>query len=130
MEVISKETSEVAGSLSGDVVEVDGVSDGMHDCKQHTYDISEPRDNRLDQTAASLPVKTSAQAAMYLCMSTALSKGKKVLRKVSLSWVMVLRHMVTSSEEYVNIMAEAAPRVTVTPYPAIRRSPECSRSTE
>ena len=43
------------------------------------------------------------------------SKGMKRLRNVSLRRVIMLRLIVTSSDEYVNIMADAAPRVTVTP---------------
>ena len=38
-------------------------------------------------------------------------------------------HMVTISVKYVNITADAAPRVTVTPYPAILLRPRCSLST-
>ena len=77
-----------------------------------------------------IPEKNRAQKAMYLCIARAESNGMYRCRNVSLSFVIRLRHIVTNREEYVNIIALAAPRVTVTPYPAIRRRPRCSRSTE
>ena len=43
---------------------------------------------------------------------------------------MTFRDIVTKRHEKVNIIPDAAPRVTDTPYPAIRRNPAHSRSTE
>lgn len=77
-----------------------------------------------------LLVKRSAIYATYLWNQMAESKGKNLLKKVSRSTVMIFRHIVSSRVEYVNIMPLAAPRVTVTPYPAIRLNAACSLSME
>lgn len=62
-----------------------------------------------------VPVKNKAQNAMYLWNSTMESNGKYLLKNVSLKNVQVFLHIVIKIEEYVNIIAEAAPRVMVTP---------------
>lgn len=62
-----------------------------------------------------LLVKKMAQIAMNLCISTAESKGITRCSHVSLMYVMVFLHIVIKRVEYVNIIAEAAPLVTVTP---------------
>lgn len=67
---------------------------------------------------------------MYLWNSTIESKGKYLLMSVSLRLHHKFLHMVTNKAEYVNIIADAAPLVTVTPYPAILLKPPCSASTE
>lgn len=71
-----------------------------------------------------------AHIPIYLCIVMIESNGKYLFIWVVLKKVSVFRHIVTSKDEYVNIMAEAAPLVIVTPYPAILLSPECSLSTE
>ena len=77
-----------------------------------------------------LPVKKRAMKATSLCIAWAESNGMNRCKNVSLRKVMVFLLIVTSRLEYVNIITLAAPRVTVTPYPAIRRRPPCSLSTE
>ena len=77
-----------------------------------------------------LPVKKRAMKATNLCIAWAESNGMNRCKNVSLRKVMVFLLIVTSRLEYVNIITLAAPRVIVTPYPAIRRKPPCSLSTE